>query len=78
VAGKQYEAIRDFQQTDPRTGVVTSYKVGDAYSGPLDLPYLLDPAGPDGSGPLIAEKSSSSSASDSSGKASSDSSGKEK
>jgi hypothetical protein len=78
VAGKQYEVVREFQQTDPKTGVVTNYKVGDAYTGPTDLPYLLDPSGPDGNGPLIAEKSSSSSASDSSGKASSDSSGKEK
>lgn len=75
MAAKQYEVIRPFQQTNPNTGVVTNYLVGDAYSGPLDLPYLLDPAGPDGQGPLIAEKVSASS---DSSKTSSDSSGKEK
>lgn len=78
MAGKQYEVVRQFQQTDPKSGVVTNYEVGDSYTGPLDLPYLLDPFGPDGQGPLIAEKSSSSVTTDSSGKASSDSSGKEK
>jgi hypothetical protein len=70
VAGKQYVAIRWFRQTDPRTGNDTIFEVGDPYSGPLDLPYLLDQKGPDGRGPLIAEKSTptASSASDSGGK----------
>jgi hypothetical protein len=59
VAGKQYVAIRHFRQADPRTGAVTIYEgTGtEPYTGPLDLAYLLDPSGPDGQGPLIAEKS---------------------
>lgn len=57
MAGKQYEVIRAFRRTDPRTGADTAYKVGDAYPGPLDKEYLTDEAGPDGLGPLIAEKS---------------------
>lgn len=56
MASKQYEAVREFSQTDPRTGVDTDYKIGDPYTGPLDKPYLMDSRGPDGKGPLIAEK----------------------
>jgi hypothetical protein len=64
VAGKQsgveYVAIRWFRQCDPQTGKPKIYEgTGDElYTGPLNLPYLLDPSGPDGKGPLIAEKSS--------------------
>ena len=77
MAGKQYEVVRAFRQTDPKTGKDTHYEPGDPYSGSVDKPYeyLLDEQGPDGKGPLISEKSSST---DSSSKASSDSSGKEK
>jgi hypothetical protein len=56
---KQHVAIRQFRQYDPQTGKPKTY-VGsgdELYTGPLGLPYLLDPAGPDGKGPLIAEKS---------------------
>ncbi len=62
MAGKspvQFVAIRPFVQTDQKTWKPKKY-VGDGselYTGPLDLPYLLDPNGPDGQGPLIAEKS---------------------
>lgn len=54
---KQYEVIRPFRRTDPRTGFDTHFKVGDAFTGAIDKPYLLDPDGPDGKGSLIAEKS---------------------
>lgn len=56
MASKQYEVIRPFDRTDPRTGVDTAYQVGDVFPGPVDKPYFLDPRGPDGKGPLIAEK----------------------
>ena len=58
-SGKQYVAVRWFRQSDPETGEITIYEgTGDEpYTGSLDLPYLLDPSGPDGRGPLIAEKS---------------------
>lgn len=72
MAGKQYEVVRDFRRTDPKTGDSTSYTVGAPYVGPVD--GLLDSEGPDGKGPLIVEKSS---VIDSS-KAPTDSSGKEK
>lgn len=55
MSAKQYKVIRSFRRTDPRTGDVDSFAVGDPYSGPVDKPYLLAPAGPDGNGPLIAE-----------------------
>lgn len=60
MAGKtQYVAIREFRQYDQQTGKPKLYMGNgdELYMGPLDLPYLLDPAGPDGRGPLIAEKS---------------------
>lgn len=53
--GKQYVVLRDFSRTDQKTGDTASYKVGDAYSGVVDSSYL-DPQGPDGKGPLLAEK----------------------
>jgi hypothetical protein len=53
---KQYEVLRFFVRTDRRTGAETPYKVGDVYAGPLDKDYLTSPEGPDGKGPLIAEK----------------------
>lgn len=56
MASKQYEVIRPFSRTDPRTGRDTAYKVGDVYPGPVDKPYLTDALGPDGKGPLIAEQ----------------------
>jgi hypothetical protein len=69
VAGKQYEVIRPFRRTDPRTGVDTMFEVGDVYPGAVDAePYLLDPGGPDGKGPLIAETATPVTASDSSRK----------
>lgn len=70
MAGKTYEVTRDFRRVDQRTGDSVFYKAGDPYSGPSDQ-SLLDPAGPDGKGPLIAEKSSPA-------PATSDSSSKEK
>ena len=56
---KEHVAIRKFHQYDQQTGKPKNYEgTGEeTYTGPLDLPYLLDPAGPDGGGPLIAEKS---------------------
>lgn len=56
VAEKRYEVIRPFRWADPKTGADTHYKVGDVYPGPVNKPYLLDPAGPDGKGPLLLEK----------------------
>lgn len=53
----EYVAVRHFRQSDPRTGKVTVFEPGDLYAGSLEFPYLLDPSGPDGQGPLIAEKS---------------------
>ena len=52
----EHVAVRKFHQDLP--GGVTAYEGGgdELYTGPLDLPYLLDPQGPDGQGPLIAEK----------------------
>lgn len=55
MAGKQYEVVRDFRRVDPKTGDSTAYKAGDVYSGSVDQ-SLLDSAGPDGKGPLLAEK----------------------
>jgi hypothetical protein len=57
VPGKQYEVLRPFTRTDRRTGFDTDYAVRDVYTGPVDKPYLTSPEGPDGKGPLIAEKS---------------------
>jgi len=70
--GKQYVVLRDFSRTDQKTGDDVTYTAGSPYSGPFDASYL-DPAGPDGKGPLIAEKSTSSPT-----PADSDSSSKEK
>lgn len=53
---KQYEVVRPFRRTDRRTGADSHFEVGQVYSGPVDESYL-NPAGPDGRGPLIAEKS---------------------
>jgi hypothetical protein len=60
VAGKvQHVAIREFHQHEPPSGKPKFYAgTGkELYTGPLDLPYLLDPDGPDGNGPLIAVES---------------------
>lgn len=61
----EYVAIREFRQMDPRTGRVKVYQgSGDElYTGSLEYSYLLDPGGPDGQGPLIAEKSAPAAAS---------------
>jgi hypothetical protein len=55
----EHVAIRKFHQMDPRTGRTTFYlgSGDELYTGSLEYPYLLDPSGPDGQGPLIAEKS---------------------
>lgn len=58
---KQYVVVRRFRRTDKRTGVDTIYVPEKPYTGPVDKPYLLDPKGPDGKGPLIAEVADSSS-----------------
>jgi hypothetical protein len=59
VPSKSYECIRAWRYVDPRTGADTHYAPGDPFEGPVDEnPHLLDPAGPDGCGPLIAEKTS--------------------
>jgi hypothetical protein len=56
---KEHVAIRKFHQYDQLTGKPKNYEgTGEElYTGSLEYPYLLDPAGPDGRGPLIAEKS---------------------
>lgn len=62
---KSYEVVRAWRYVDPRTGEPTDYQPGDPWTGPVDEnPFLLDPAGPDGCGPLIAEKTPGKSASD--------------
>ena len=75
MAAKQFENIRDWRWSD-LTGRSADihYSIGDPYAGPMDNPFLLDPAGPDGRGPLIAEKLAPASVSAASG----DSSVKEK
>lgn len=56
---KQYEVVRQFRTVDPRTGASTHYTVGDSFAGPVDTnPYLLSDEGPDGGGPLVADKQS--------------------
>jgi hypothetical protein len=55
VAAKQYVVLRSFRRTDRRTGAETRYVAEKPYTGAVDKPYLLDPSGPDGNGPLIAE-----------------------
>lgn len=62
-AAKQYEVVRAFRRTDPKTYEDTDYNVGDTYSGQVEDSYL-DPDGPDGRGPLLAEKKSTVSSSD--------------
>jgi hypothetical protein len=54
VAGKQYVVLREFRRVD-KNGEIASYAKNDVYSGPVDATYL-DPSGPDGNGPLVAEK----------------------
>lgn len=56
-ASKQYVVLRDFSRVDQKTGEPAYYKQNDPYSGPVDNSYL-DPQGPDGKGPLLAEKPS--------------------
>jgi hypothetical protein len=67
VAGKQYEAIRVWRRTDPRTGADTNYVPGDPYTAPVE-PNMVSPEGPDGKGPVIAEKSTPAISGDSSSK----------
>lgn len=56
---KQYEVVRPFRTVDPRTGASTHYTVGDSFTEPVDTnPYLLSDEGPDGGGPLVADKQS--------------------
>lgn len=54
-ATKQYEVLRPFRRTDPKTYIDTSFEVGDTYSGPVE-DFYLDPDGPDGNGPLLVDK----------------------
>lgn len=56
MAGKEYVVVRKFTRVDPKTGIETRFKKNDVYDGPVDKSYL-DPGGPDGKGPLLAEKS---------------------
>lgn len=51
----QYVVLRYFRRTDKRTGADTIFEPNTPYTGAVDKPYLLDPQGPDGQGPLIAE-----------------------
>ena len=58
MTAKQYEVIRPFRETNPRSGLDTFYEVGDDHAAPTDKqPHLLAADGPDGRGPLLAEKS---------------------
>lgn len=52
--GKQYVVLREFSRVD-KNGESTSYSKDDVYSGPVDASYLGS-NGPDGHGPLVAEK----------------------
>jgi hypothetical protein len=57
VVTAKYEVVRAWRYVNPQDGTATEYAVGDPYDGPTDKnPHLLDPGGPDGVGPLIAEK----------------------
>lgn len=75
-AAKKYVVVRRWRRTDRRTGAETRFVPNTPYTGLVE-PLLLDPNGPDGKGPLIAEvidpAPSSASPSDSA-----DDSGKEK
>ena len=53
MAGKQYEVVVRFDRINRKTGAVTSYEVGDVYTGPDVEKYLT---GVDHQGPLIREK----------------------
>lgn len=70
MAGKQYEVIRDFRHSCPKSYVDTHYSVGDTYTGDVNDNQIAD-EGPDGEGPVLREKAASSSSSNA--KASSDS-----
>lgn len=69
VAGKQYEVVRDFRHSNPKSPYEdTHYVAGDDYKHDVHDVQL---SGPDSHGPVIKEKASSSSsapAADSSGK----------
>jgi len=70
VPSKSYEVVRAWRYVDPRTGDPTHYQPGDPYTGPVDAnPHLLDPQGPDGCGPLIADKAAEKTAEKASDKA---------
>lgn len=61
---KQYVAVREWRRVDPRLGTPTDYQIGDPYTGPVDA-CQVSPEGPDGRGPVIAEKSTPAVSSDS-------------
>jgi hypothetical protein len=46
--------LREFRRAD-KNGNFTSYKPGDPFSG-VPGKYDLDPSGPDGRGPLLADE----------------------
>lgn len=66
MAGKQFEVVRDFRHSNPKSPYEdTHYTAGDVYKhDPHDV--QLDDDGPDGHGPVIQEKASPSSGSSSS------------
>ena len=67
---QSYEVVRAWRYVDPRTGDSTDYQPGDPYTGAVDEnPFLLDPQGPDGCGPLIADKAAAKAAEKASDKA---------
>lgn len=63
VAGKQYEVIREFRHSNPKSPYEdTHYTVGADYKHDVHDVQLAE-GGPDGHGPVIKEKASSSSSS---------------
>lgn len=72
MAGKQYVVVRDFRHSNPKAPYEdTHYVVGDDYKHDVHDVQIAE-GGPDGRGPVVKEKSPSSSsasgAADSSGK----------
>lgn len=61
---KEFEAIRVWTRVDPNTGAPTNFAIGDPYVGPVDE-CQVSVEGPDGHGPVIAEKSTPAVSSDS-------------
>jgi hypothetical protein len=54
-APDEYVNIREWRWFDDKTLKNYFFVPGDPYTGPLNLPGLLTPEGPDGKGPLIAK-----------------------